>query len=401
MVFVTGRAGTGKSTLLRALSSVTDMKHVVLAPTGIAAINVGGQTIHSFFQLPLGPQEPGFTEIPEFRPSSPRHRVIKQLQLLVIDEISMVRADLLDAIDHSLRINRKRDEPFGGVTVVAFGDVWQLEPVVSGPAESEFLAHHYASPFFFDSRVCRQCGLDVYELKTVHRQASDQELLFALDRLRSGDPEPIHFFNSMVRDREKRTIVLTATNAKATQINFAELAQLPGAGQRYQAKVDGNFGKDLPAENMLHLKPGARVMFVRNGEKWVNGTLGTVTALAERSATIQKDDGESVTVEPETWEKNRYGWDRANHRIVTEPIGSFVQLPLRLAWAVTVHKSQGLTLDRAHIDFDRKAFAHGQVYVALSRCRSSVGMSLARKIQADELVVSEAVLEFAQRAGIF
>lgn len=399
MLFVTGRAGTGKSTLLRALIATTPHRIAVVAPTGIAAINVGGQTIHSLFLLPIGPLEPGVSDIKTFRPHTDRAKIVKNLDVLVIDEVSMVRADLIDAIDHSLRINRKKDLPFGGVTVVAFGDIWQLEPVVAGRDESEFLAHHYASPFFFDSRVVRQTGMDVFELKTVHRQASDAELLFALDQLRKGNSAEIGYFQDLVRPPMKGAIVLTATNARSTAINLGELARLPGSTSTYVAKVEGDFGKDLPAEQTLQVKPGAQVMFIKNGTQWVNGTIGHVVSCEDGCAVVRLDSGEAVTVVPEVWEKNRYRWDRNSHAIVTEPIGSFEQLPLRLAWAVTIHKAQGLTLEKAHIDLDRTAFAHGQVYVALSRCRSSAGLSLERAVKPSELLVSQPVLDFAARAG--
>ncbi len=401
IIFVTGRAGTGKSTLLRALSAITPMKYAVLAPTGIAAINAGGQTIHSFFNFPLGPLDPETSEIPVFKVGGQKSKLIKELDLLIIDEVSMVRADLLDAIDVSLRRNRGRNEPFGGVTVVAFGDVWQLEPVVAGQAESEFLAHHYRSPFFFDSHIVRQVGMDVLELQTVHRQVTDPEFLWALDRLRVGDTGELNLFlDRVAQPLHSAALTLTTTNARANLINSTSLVKLPGSQRAYEAKIEGDFGKDLPADEILNLKPGAQVMFVKNSKQWVNGTLGHVTSVGDDEIKVQIVDGEEVTVAREIWEKNRFTWDRSKSRIVTEPIGSFVQFPLRLAWAVTIHKSQGLTFDRLILDLDRKAFAHGQMYVALSRCRTAAGLSLSRPIDPNEIFVHERVQEFAREAGL-
>ncbi|MBL8067678.1 MAG: AAA family ATPase [Armatimonadetes bacterium] len=402
LVFVTGRAGTGKSTLLRHLRANLQLKGVTLAPTGIAALNAGGQTIHSFFNFPLGPMDPETAEIPVFRGGQPKSRLINSLQMVFLDEVSMVRADLMDAIHLSLMRNRKSGYAFGGVPIVAFGDIWQLEPVVGGPAEQEFLAHHFNSPFFFDSRVVKDVGIDVIELKTVHRQANDPDFLYILDQIRSGDPQEVHLINERVGEpAEGATLTLTVTNARANLINNRHLMELPYPERHYPAKVEGNFGRELPADENLRLKPGARVMFVKNGKEWVNGSLGTVVGTDEFSAQVQLDEGGAVVeVNPEVWEKSRYGWDRLRNQIVTEPIGSFTQLPLKLAWAVTIHKSQGLTFDRIHIDLDRPAFSHGQVYVALSRCRTLAGLSLTRPVNERDLIVNPHALDFAQRAGL-
>lgn len=402
LIFVTGRAGTGKSTLLRHLRANLGLKGVTVAPTGIAALNAGGQTIHSFFNFPLGPLDPATSEIPVFRAGQPKSRLMNALQMVYLDEVSMVRADLMDAIHTSLMRNRKSEYAFGGVPVVAFGDIWQLEPVVGGPAEQEFLSHHFNSPFFFDSRIVKETGIDVIELKTVHRQASDPDFLYILDQIRSGDPQEIQMINDRVGDpADPATLTLTVTNARANLINNRHLMELRDPERHYAAKVEGNFGRELPADEMLRLKPGARVMFVKNGKEWVNGSLGTVLETADFSARVQLDEGGSVVeVNPEVWEKNRYGWDRIRNQIVSEPIGSFTQLPLKLAWAVTIHKSQGLTFDRIHVDLDRPAFSHGQVYVALSRCRTLSGLSLTRAVTANDLVVNPHAIEFASRAGL-
>jgi ATP-dependent exoDNAse (exonuclease V) alpha subunit len=402
LIFVTGRAGTGKSTLLRHLRANIPLKAATLAPTGIAALNAGGQTIHSFFNFPLGPIDPETSEIPVFKPGQPKSRLINALQLLYIDEISMVRADLLDAIHTSLQKNRKSPYPFGNIPIVAFGDIWQLEPVVGSPGEQEFLAHHFNSPFFFDSKTVKEVGIDVIELKTVHRQANDPEFLWILDQIRSGNPQELEIINQRVQPlNSPETLTLTVTNAKANSINSQNLSQIPSPERIYSAAVEGNFGRELPADEILRLKPGARVMFIRNGQEWVNGSLGTVIQAQDHTIAVMLDqDGKIVDVKREIWEKTRYSWDRNTQQIVSEPIGSFTQYPLRLAWAITIHKSQGLTFDRIHIDLDRPAFSHGQVYVALSRCRTLGGLSLTRSINQQDLIINPAVHHFAQQSGL-
>jgi len=402
LIFVTGRAGTGKSTLLRHLRETLPLKSITLAPTGIAALNAGGQTIHSFFTFAPGPMDPETCDIPTFRPGAPKSRLVNALQLIFLDEISMVRADLLDAVNISLQRNRKTPYPFGGVPLVAFGDIWQLEPIVGNPAEREFLAHHFNSPFFFDSKITKDLGIDIIELKTVHRQANDPDFLYILDQIRAGDPQEIHMINQRVGPPQtEETLTLTVTNARANLINNQRLLEISYPERHYPAAIEGNFGKDLPAEEVLRLKPGARVMFVRNGTEWVNGSLGTVIATDETSIRVELDaDHKIVEVKREIWEKSRYTWDRSRNQITAEPIGSFTQYPLKLAWAITIHKSQGLTFDRIHIDLDRPAFSHGQIYVALSRCRTLAGLSLTREVTNADLIVNPHVIEFASQAGL-
>ena len=401
-IFITGKAGTGKSTVLREFVQSSPLMKVVLAPTGLAAINVGGQTIHSFFNFHLGPIENDPDQIPVFRKGGSKRRLIEKLDCIVIDEVSMVRADIMDAIDYSLRLNTEVNEPFGGKTMVLVGDLWQLEPVVGGNAEQEMISHRYASPFFFDSQAVRDTSLDVIELQTVHRQKDDPEFLWALNKLRKGETDEIEYFNERVGTvlEGENIITLTATNARANAINLAALNKLPTTSRTYKGTAEGNFGNEFPADPILTLKVGAQVMFVKNAKHWVNGMLGTVVSLDEDVISVRTDRGEIVAVERETWEKNRFTWDRHQFRIQAEAVGSYLQFPLRLAWAVTIHKSQGLTFDNLILDLDRRAFAHGQLYVALSRCRTLAGLSLRNAIVAQDSIVHPRVWEFEKLAGL-
>ncbi|MCW5938518.1 MAG: AAA family ATPase [Fimbriimonadaceae bacterium] len=399
MVFVTGEAGTGKSVLLAEFVRRTAGSTVVVAPTGLAAVQVGGQTLHSFFGLPLGPIPASSDEIRVYRPGHPKQRLMRAMTNLVIDEVSMVRADVLDAVDLSLRLNRGSKEPFGGVRVAAFGDLWQLEPVVETGADQEMLADRYSSPFFFDSEAARKVSLDVVKLQQPFRQ-QDPEYLWALNHLRRGSTADLDYFNERVHAKlDGPPVVLTATNRRAVEINQRQLAMLPGALRHYQAEMTGKFGPQFPVDPSLGLKIGAQVMFARNGTEWANGTLGQVVALEETGVQVQTESGTHL-VEPVKWENVRHIYDSGSGRIEREIMGELSQLPLRLAWAMTVHKAQGLTLDRVFLDLDIRGFAHGQAYVALSRCRSIQGLSLKRALQPEDVVVNERVSEFERMAGL-
>ncbi len=402
-LFITGRAGTGKSTLLRALAAEMVGECAVVAPTGLAAMNVGGQTIHSFFGIRPGPvvNDPDIIKI--YRGGHPKARLMKGLKALIIDEISMVRADLLDGIDFSLRRNRERDEPFGGVKVVFFGDLLQLEPVVKRGAEMEMLADRYASPFFFDCLALKDAPPDVIELTEVHRQATDPEMLHALNQLRNADLEALELFNTRLHARidEAKFITLTPRRDTADALNATRLAEIPGEGRSYKGATEGDFYEEYPTDPQLRLKVGARVMMVRSQPPdWVNGSLGTVAELGEKTVRVQLDSGETHWVESVKWEKVRWTWDSGRGRIGAEVIGSFVQLPMRLAWALTVHKAQGLTFDAVRLDFGSRAFAHGQLYVALSRCRTLAGVSLASPLRAQDLIIDPRVLELHGQLGL-
>ena len=399
-VFVTGRAGTGKSTLLQAFVASTAKVVAVCAPTGVAALAVGGQTIHSLLRLPIGiigKRELGF--IPKESLA-----VLSHLDALVIDEVSMVSADVLDAMDRRLRqAKRRKNTPFGGVQLLMFGDPYQLSPVVSGQAGKAYYEDHYRSPWFFDAAVWRGTWMEIYELDTIHRQA-DSEFRAILNALREGrmDANMGRMVNEqgMRQPDDPELITLATTNQAVTKINSRALERLPGKGKIAQAAIEGDFGSTsaYPADEELVLKPGARVMFLRNdtqgtdGPRFVNGTLGTVVKITD---TVTVDvDGESVLVEPVTWEKVKYEYQASTKTLTQDVVAEFTQFPLRLAWAVTIHKAQGKTLDAAVIDLGPRAFAPGQTYVAFSRLTSLDGLYLTRPLTPADIIVDENVVRF-------
>jgi ATP-dependent DNA helicase PIF1 len=389
-LFVTGRAGTGKSTLLKALRAVLPDQAIVLAPTGLAAVNVGGQTIHSFFGLP-----PRLIRPEDIRRSR-NGSVMRRLKFLVIDEVSMVRADLMWAIDQALRVNRGRPrEPFGGVRLLLFGDLHQLPPVVQEAEVAAHLESEFGGPFFFSLPSLREgAGTSLLELGQVFRQR-DEALPTALDRVRDGeaDRNALDLLNTRVHPLRTLAegqdfVILTPTNAAAQRINMAYLEALAGQPRTYAAGITGEFSESAhPTDTVLALKPGAKVILLRNDpdRRWVNGTIARIARLEEKRVLVEID-GKEHEVEPVSWEARRYAFDQAEQKIVETIAGTFKQLPLRLAWALTIHKSQGLTLDRVYVDLGRGTFAHGQTYVALSRCRSLAGLALARPLSARDIL---------------
>jgi ATP-dependent exoDNAse (exonuclease V) alpha subunit len=397
-LFVTGRAGTGKSTLLRALCEMLEAEHVIVAPTGLAAVNVGGQTIHSFFGLP-----PRLINPEDIRRSR-NGAVMRKLKMLVIDEVSMVRSDLMWAIDQSLRINRGRPrEPFGGVRLVLFGDLHQLPPVVQEAEVAAHLEETHGGPFFFSIGALREgVGTYLLELSRVFRQ-SDEALIDVLTHIRGGDVEPEHLELLNSRVAPIRTlaegepyVILTPTNAAANRINMAYLDALPAATVTFSATMTGEFSQGAqPTDTTLMLKAGAKVMLLRNDSerRWVNGTIARISRLDEKRVWIEVD-GKEHEVEPVTWESRRYAYDTTAQKIVETVAGTFKQFPLRLAWALTIHKSQGLTLDRVYIDLGRGTFAHGQAYVALSRCRTLEGLALARPLKPSDILFDPAAMGY-------
>lgn len=389
-LFVTGRAGTGKSTLLRCLRDAVAAETVVVAPTGLAAVNVGGQTIHSFFGLP-----PRLVRSDDVRRSR-NGRVMRRLEMLIIDEISMVRSDLMSAIDLSLRLNRGRPrEPFGGVRLMMFGDLHQLPPVVQEGEVAGYLEDVHGGPFFFSVGALKEgAGTTLLELGQVFRQ-SDEALLHVLNRVRDGEAseDDLSVLNERVNpirtlNEGEPYVILTPTNAAAQRINMAYLDALPAPAQSYEAAVTGEFNTAAqPTDQLLVLKPGAKVILLRNDpdRRWVNGTIARVSRLTQRQVFVEVE-GREHEIEPVAWESRRYAYDQAAEKVVESVAGTFKQFPLRLAWALTIHKSQGLTLDRVYIDLGRGTFAHGQAYVALSRCRSLAGLALARPLKPSDIL---------------
>ncbi|HJU32095.1 MAG TPA: AAA family ATPase [Hyphomicrobiaceae bacterium] len=392
-LFVTGRAGTGKSTLLTCLRELISDEMVVLAPTGLAAVNVGGQTIHSFFGFP-----PRLIRPDDIRRSR-NGRIMRRLKFLVIDEVSMVRSDLMWAIDQSLRVNRGRPrEAFGGTRLALFGDLHQLPPVVNDAEVAEHLESQYGGPFFFSLPTLREgAGTCLIELEHVFRQR-DATLLAVLNKIREGeaDEDDLALLNGRVHPIRTLSdgepyVILTPTNAAAGRINMAYLNALPGAARTYQAATTGEFNPAAqPTEAALVLKPGAKVMLLRNDpdRRWVNGTIARVSRLEEDRVWIEHGR-EEHEIEQVSWESRRYAYDKAAEKIVETVAGTFRQFPLRLAWALTIHKSQGLTLDKVYIDLGRGTFAHGQAYVALSRCRALEGLALARPLRPADILFDE------------
>ncbi len=390
-IFVTGRAGTGKSTLLDYFRSVTKKDLVVLAPTGVAAVNIAGQTIHSFFGF-----RPDVT-VDKARKAAKKNKlsIYKNLDAIIIDEISMVRADLLDCIDQFLRIKGSEpDLPFGGVQMVFIGDLYQIPPVVTGH-EKHIFEEHYNSEYFFDGRVYKQIDIEYIELEKIYRQ-TDQKFVDILNRIRNKTvtAEDLVVLNSRVIKNDtmlpEDTIYLTTTNDLAYQKNEAELEKLPGEPFVFYAEISGEIEKkSYPAEDELFLKKDAQVMLLNNDPagRWINGSIGTVLDLEDDYFIIKLSDGAVVEVTPVKWNVYRFYWDKEAQAVAADSLGSFEQYPVKLAWAITIHKSQGKTFDRVAIDLGRGTFAAGQLYVALSRCRSLEGIFLKREIKESDVWV--------------
>lgn len=405
-LFVTGRAGTGKTTFLRNLRKSSKKRIVVLAPTGIAAINAGGMTIHSFFQLgfnPFIPEQNGSKNKPFKRFSQDKLRVIQSLDTLIIDEVSMVRADLMDAIDDSLRRLRHSNLPFGGVQLLLIGDLAQLTPVTL-ESEWNILSQYYPSPYFFDSYALKKVGFEAIELKKVYRQ-KEGTFLNILNNIRENriDNEMLGMLNERVTPKELipqgNIIRLVTHNHMAESINNNMLDALPGKIHSFKSKLTGDFNDmNIPAEKDLILKLKSQVMFIKNDSsglrRYYNGMLGTVTGFTDDVIIVSPADGTpDITVERETWKNNKYTINDESKTIEEECVGEFTQFPLRKAWAITIHKSQGLTFDSAIID-SSAAFAHGQTYVALSRCRSLEGLYLEQPIPKHAIISDRVVGDF-------
>ena len=400
-IFLTGRAGTGKTTFLKTVVERSSKRCIVVAPTGVAAINAGGMTIHSFFQLPFSPFVPGAKFESKFDFGKEKRKIISSLDLLIIDEVSMVRSDLLDAVDSVLRRYRDRYKPFGGVQLLMIGDLQQLTPVVT-PEDERLLAPYYDTPYFFGSKALAQIDYVTIQLEKVYRQ-QDDDFLTLLNHIREGQPsaDDLQRLNSrcqpdFIPKPEEGYIRLTTHNQMANKYNETELEKLPTRAYTYQATIKGSFPDySYPTAETLTLKEGAQVMFVKNdpsgNHSYYNGRIGHVTyADSSRLQVYCPGDDEAIEVEPLTWENSRYTLNPETHEIESEVLGQFSQLPLRLAWAITIHKSQGLTFERAIIDASL-SFAPGQVYVALSRCKTFEGMVLASQIPPHAIINDERV----------
>ncbi len=403
-IFLTGKAGTGKTTFLKAIKERSAKRMIVVAPTGVAAINAGGVTIHSFFQLPFTPFIPGMAIKDRFDFGKEKRRIIRTLDMVVIDEISMVRSDLLDAVDSVLRRYRDRTQPFGGVQLLMIGDLQQLTPVVT-PQDEEMLRPYYDTPYFFGSKALQQISYVTIQLTHVYRQ-QDQAFIDILNHIRDGRPTAGDMERLNARCRpvffpkaEEGYIRLTTHNRLADSFNETELQKLKGRRYTYRAEIKDTFPEySYPADVNLELKVGAQVMFIKNDGSgrhlYYNGRIGHVTALDEKGIEVKcPGDEEPIKVEPQEWENTKYAINERTKTIEPQVQGVFRQYPLRLAWAITIHKSQGLTFDRAIIDAGL-SFASGQVYVALSRCKSLEGLVLASPISAGNVINDRRVAEY-------
>ncbi len=399
-IFLTGKAGTGKTTLINYFRSHTKKKVVVLAPTGIAALNIKGQTIHSFFKFP-----PRLIDKNAIKRNI-NSRIYSDIDCIVLDEISMVRADILDGIDLFLRMHgRDREAPFGGIQMVFVGDMYQLPPVVRYE-EMEIFGRLYDSPYFFSANAIRDSLFHFIELQTIFRQ-KEREFVDVLNKIRIGDVDSETF--ALINEQYNpagagdKHIILCTTNKVAEGINETRLTGIDQPVFAYQATIDGNFPteeRNVPAELVLKLKKGARVLFVKNdlGGQWVNGSTGVVHSLDMETIQVKLDEtGLIVEVHTDLWENIRYELDQKTGELKAEVLGKLIQFPLKLAWAITIHKSQGMSFDKVCLDFSKSPFAHGQTYVALSRCRTLAGLVVTRKIWPNDVMIDERIIEFMNR----
>ena len=414
-VFLTGKAGTGKSTFLKYVCEITKKKHIVLAPTGIAAINAGGSTLHSFFKLPfypLLPDDPNFSlkggKLHSFLKYTSAHRkLIKEVELVIIDEISMVRADIIDFIDKILRVySQNMREPFGGKQILLVGDVYQLEPVLKND-EREIINRFYPTPYFFSARVFNEIELISIELTKVYRQ-TDKVFVNVLDHIRTNTAGAADLqllntrYNAKIEENESDMYITLATRRDTVDfINEKKLAELPGDSTIFTGEIKGEFPENsLPTQMELEVKPGAQIIFIKNDyeRRWVNGTIGTIAGIDEdETLYVITEDGKEVDVKKDSWRNIRYRYNDKEKKIEEEELGVFIQYPIRLAWAITIHKSQGLTFSRVVVDFTGGVFAGGQAYVALSRCTSLDGIRLTKQITRGDIFVRPEIVNFAQR----
>jgi ATP-dependent DNA helicase PIF1 len=401
-IYVTGKAGTGKSLLLEYFVQNTSKTVVVIAPTGIAALNVNGMTISSFFRFPLDVIDPKNTNV-DYK----TREILRNIDAIVIDEISMVRVDMMQGINVKLQIARRSDEPFGGVQIIMFGDLYQLPPVVTDGQVHRYLNHTYGGIYFFNAPVFEKTDLKIYELNKIFRQ-KNPEFRSVLNAIRNGNSsvETLTKINERTKVEIPETgfVTLAGTNSTVSRINHKRLVALPGEEATYTAEITGDIKESsFPTEKYLKLKVGAQIMILKNDKekpmRWANGTLGIVTKLNKETIRVSID-GVEHSIEKVTWGKIKYDYDHETRELKKIVVSEFTQFPVRLAWAITIHKSQGQTYQSVAVDMSDGAFAHGQTYVALSRCKSLEGLYLTTDIRKEDIIVDPEIIEFMKTANV-
>ena len=404
--FITGKAGTGKSTFIHYFAKQTQKRVLMTAYTGIAAVNAGGQTIHSFFRLPIKPLMPEDHEIPLFHNHSEKYKIIEKTDTFIIDEVSMLRSDVLEAIDFSLRNNGGNpNKLFGGKQLLFVGDIFQLPPIIAEEIEGIKFGEIYKSEYFFDSHAYKKLSPVYFEFKVPHRQKDDAGFVDLLDKVRvcKADEATLNKLNEKYNPNytprmDEFVINLTANNAIANAENALRLRELPYSNlPPFEAEIKDEFNESkYPTSRSLELKKNAQVIFVKNdaGKRWVNGTIAKIDFITKDLIEIRLQDGSIHKLEKETWENRKYKFDKIKRRIVSEVVGTFTQYPIKLAWAITIHKSQGLTFDNVTIDLGTGAFVNGQLYTALSRCRSLNGITLKKKLRKEDIIADKRIIDF-------